>query len=328
MEERRAPRLTSRKVPPVRPLADIAEDAQRGLTRRPRSMPPKYFYDERGSRLFDAICETPEYYPTRTEDALLGAHASDIIAEIQPDHIVEFGSGTARKTRHLFDACDDRGRATAYWPFDVCEAMLLESGQQLVEQYQRLRVNALVGDYLGGLQGLPEFDGCCLFLFLGGTIGNFTETQAGKFLSEVRAVMKAGDYLVLGADRVKPAQVLHAAYNDSEGITAEFNLNLLRVLNRELDADFRLDRFEHRALFNSDASQIEMYLVSSLEQSVRLEALDKTLHFAAGEQILTEISRKFTASRLESMLCLAGFSVTRHLEPENGYFSLLLARPD
>ena len=326
MEERRAPRLTSRKVPPVRPLADIAEDAQRGLTRQPRSMPPKYFYDARGSRLFDAICATPEYYPTRTEDALLGAHASDIIAEIQPEHIVEFGSGTARKTRHLFDACDRRGRATAYWPFDVCEAMLLESGQQLVEEYQLLRVNALVGDYLGGLQGLPEFNGRCLFLFLGGTVGNFTEAQAGAFLREVRTVMKAGDCLVLGADRVKPPEVLHAAYNDSEGITAEFNLNLLRVLNRELDADFDLERFEHRAFFNRDASQIEMYLVSRLDQSVRLKALDETLDFAVGEQILTEISRKFTASRLESMLSVAGFSVTRHLEPENGYFSLLLAR--
>jgi L-histidine N-alpha-methyltransferase len=326
MEERRAPRLTSRKVPPVRPVAGIVEDAQRGLIRQPRYMPPKYFYDARGSRLFDAICATPEYYPTRTEDALLGAHASDIIAEIQPEHIVEFGSGTARKTRHLFDACDQRGRATAYWPFDVCEAMLLESGQQLVEEYQRLRVNALVGDYLGGLQGLPEFNGRCLFLFLGGTVGNFTEAQAGVFLREVRAVMKAGDCLVLGADRVKPPEVLHAAYNDSEGITAEFNLNLLRVLNRELDADFDLERFEHRAFFNRDASQIEMYLVSRLDQSVRLKALDKTLDFAAGEQILTEISRKFTASRLESMLSVAGFSVTRHLEPENGYFSLLLAR--
>ncbi len=328
MEERRAPRLTSRRIPPVRPLADLAEDAQRGLTARPRSMPPKYFYDERGSRLFDAICATPEYYPTRTEDALLGAHASEIIAEVQPEHIVEFGSGTARKTRHLFDACEHRGTATAYWPFDVCEAMLLESGRQLVEEYQRLSVNALVGDYLGGLQGLPELDGRSLFLFLGGTIGNFTETQAGTFLREVRAVMKADDCLVLGADRVKPPEVLHAAYNDSKGITAEFNLNLLRVLNRELDADFDLERFDHQARFNSDASQIEMYLVSSVAQSVRLKALDETLHLAAGEPILTEISRKFTHSRLESMLAAAGFSVTRHLEPENGYFSLLLARPE
>ncbi len=327
MEERRVPRLTSRRIPPIRPIADIAQDAQQGLTRRPRSMPPKYFYDERGSRLFDAICATPEYYPTRTEEALLSAHAADIIAEVRPEHIVEFGSGTARKTRHLLDACARRGEPAAYWPFDVCEAVLLETGQQLVEEYQRLRVNVLIGDYLGGLQGLPSFHGGCLFLFLGGTIGNFTEAQAQGFLRELRAVMRPGDCLVLGADRVKSADVLHAAYNDSEGITAEFNLNLLRVLNRELEAEFRLEGFEHRALFNRDASQIEMYLVSSLDQWVRIGALDKTLRFAAGEEILTEISRKFTPSRLESMLSLAGLNVARHLEPENGYFSLLLATP-
>lgn len=325
MEERHAPRLTSRKIPPLRPLADIALDARRGLTRRPRWMPPKYFYDERGSRLFDAICDTPEYYPTRTEDALLGAHAADIVAQVQPEHIVEFGSGTARKTRHLLDACCGRGAATAYWPFDVCETMLLETGQQLVDEYRRLRVHALVGDYLGGLQGLPPMHGRCLFLFLGGTIGNFTEPQAELFLREVHAAMKPGDFLMLGADRVKPVEVLHAAYNDSAGLTAQFNLNLLRVLNRELGADFRLAAFRHRAFFNSRASQIEMYLVASRAQSVRVTALDQALHFACGEEILTEISRKFTRPRLESMLRGAGFTVARHLQPDNGYFSLLLA---
>jgi len=325
MEARHAPRLTSRKVPPIRPLADVVQDARRGLMRRPRWMPPKYFYDERGSRLFDAICDTPEYYPTRTEDALLGAHAADIIAQVQPEHIVEFGSGTARKTRHLFDACADGGRATAYWPFDVCEAMLLETGQQLVEEYRSLRVHALVGDYLDGLECLPGFPGRCLFLFLGGTIGNFSEPQAERFLREVHAAMKPGDFLMLGADRVKPTEVLHAAYNDSAGLTARFNLNLLRVLNRELGADFRPGEFRHRAIFNSHASQIEMYLVSVREQSVRVPALAETLHFGGGEEILTEISRKFTRPRLESMLHGAGFRLARHLQPDNGYFSLLLA---
>jgi L-histidine N-alpha-methyltransferase len=290
-------------------------------------MPPKYFYDELGSRLFDAICETSEYYPTRTEEALLKAHAPAIIAEAGPAHIVEFGSGTARKTRHLLNAWAERGGATTYWPFDVCKAMLLESGRQLVQEYERLRVNALVGDYLGGLEGLPVFEGPCLFLFLGGTIGNFTAQEAGTFLREVRAMMRPGDSLLLGADRIKAEDVLHAAYNDSRGITAEFNLNLLRVLNRELVADFRLERFEHEARFNSSASQIEMYLISRCDQAVRVEALKKTLHFESGEEILTEISRKFTPSRLESLLRGAGFSVARHLEPDNGYFSLLLAQP-
>ena len=288
-------------------------------------MPPKYPYDERGSRLFDAICDTPECYPTRTEDALLGAHAADIIAQVQPEHIVEFGSGAARNTRHPLDACSQEGRATAYWPFDVCEAMLLETGQQLVEEYRRLRVHALVGDYLGGLQGLPAMPGRCLYLLLGGTIGNFTETQAGLFLRELHAVMKPGDFLMLGADRVKSADVLHAAYSDSQGITAQFNLNLLRVLNRELEADFPLDAFRHRALFNHHARRIEIYLVSSRAQRVHVTALEETLHFASGEEILTEISRKFTRAGLERMLSHAGFDVARHLQPDNAHFSLLLA---
>jgi L-histidine N-alpha-methyltransferase len=290
-------------------------------------MPPKYFYDELGSRLFDAICETPEYYPTRTEAALLKAHAATIIAEAGPAHILEFGSGTARKTRHLLDAWAETGQAIAYWPFDVCEAMLMESGRRLVQDYQRLQVNALVGDYLGGLEGLPVLEGSCLFLFLGGTIGNFTREQAERFLREVRAMMRPGDFLLLGADRVKREDVLHAAYNDSRGITAEFNLNLLRVLNRELDADFRLECFAHEARFNARASQVEMYLISSCDQTVRVEALEKTLRFGPGEEILTEISRKFTPSKLDELLSLSGFSVTRHLEPDNGYFSLLLAQP-
>lgn len=328
MQQHSANRLSSSQIAPIRPLAGIAEDARRGLTGRPRSMPPKYFYDERGSRLFDAICDTPEYYPTRTEDALLSQCAADIVALARPEHIVEFGSGTARKTRHLLDACAGRGGSIAYWPFDVCDAMLLESGQQLVDEYRRLSVNALVGDYLGGLQGLPLLEGPSLFLFLGGTIGNFTANQATAFLRELRAVMKPDDFLLLGADRLKCADVMHAAYNDSQGLTAQFNLNLLRVLNRELEADFRVDQFQHRALFNRNAGQIEMYLVSSRAQSVRVEALADTLEFAAGETILTEISRKFTASGLEAMLAGAGLQPVRHLQPENGYFSLLLARPD
>lgn len=327
MQENQPPRLTSRKVAPLRPVPGIAEDALAGLMQAPRWMPPKYFYDERGSQLFDAICETREYYPTRTEEALLADYAGDIIAQVNPDHIVEFGSGSARKTRQLFDACDERGGAAAYWPFDVCESMLMESGRQLVRDYDWLTVNALVGDYLAGLQHVPRPDGSCLYLFLGGTIGNFSATQAQQFLHDVRALMSDNDYLLMGADRIKSAEVLHAAYNDTQGITAAFNLNLLEVVNRELDADFSVLQFEHRARFNPDASQIEMYLVSRCEQSVTLNALGRTLEFDAGETILTEISRKFTPAHLEAMLAQAGFELTRHLQPANGYFSLLLARP-
>ncbi len=327
MEENLVSRLTSYRVPPALPVAGILEDASEGLINAPRSMPPKYFYDERGSQLFDAICETREYYPTRTEEALLRASAHDIIEQLRPDHIVEFGSGTARKTRHLFDACDQVGETAAYWPFDVCEEMLHDSGQQLVQEYDWLQVNALVGDYYGGLAGLPPREGRCLYLFLGGTIGNFTENEAATFLDEVRAIMRPGDGLLLGADRVKDAGVLHAAYNDDSGVTAQFNLNLLQVLNRELDANFCDRNFEHRALFNTEASQIEMYLVSQRRQSVRIEALDCTLELEAGERILTEISRKFTPAHLESLLHGAGLSIQHHFEPDNGWFSLVLATP-
>jgi L-histidine N-alpha-methyltransferase len=327
MEDHNRSRLRATRVLPVRPIPGIAEDAATGLLGEPRSIPPKYFYDERGSRLFDAICETREYYPTRTEEKLLVEYSNDIMSVVRPDHIVEFGSGAARKTRHLLSACDQHKETVAYWPFDVCEAMLLESGRRLVEEYDWLRVNALVGDYLGGLADLPRPAGNSLFLFLGGTIGNFTEPQAQQFLDEVRAVMVDGDYLLLGADRVKDADVLHAAYNDADGLTAEFNLNVLQVLNRELDADFEETCFEHAAVFNNEASQIEMYLVSRQRQSVHVGVLDETLQFAEGDKILTEISRKFTPVHLESMLEAAGFRIERHLQPNNGYFSLLLARP-
>ncbi len=321
-------RLTSHKVPALLPVQDILEDASAGLIDSPRFMPPKYFYDERGSQLFDAICETQEYYPTRTEEALLQVCARDIIEQLRPDHIVEFGSGTARKTRHLFDACDRVGETTAYWPFDVCEEMLRDSGRQLVEEYEWLQVNALVGDYHGGLAGLPPREGRCLYLFLGGTIGNFTGKEAAAFLDEVRAIMRPGDGLLLGADRVKDAGVLHAAYNDKSGVTARFNLNLLQVLNRELDAEFCDTNFEHRAVFNAEDSQIEMYLVSRCRQSVHIGALDRTLELGDGERILTEISRKFTPARLESLLNDAGLAIQRHFEPDNGWFSLVLAGPE
>lgn len=287
-------------------------------------MPPKYFYDQRGSELFDAICDTPEYYPTRTEEALLRQHAQELMQTSAPRHILEFGSGTSRKTRHLLDVCSRAD--TAYWPFDVCAPMLKKAGEQLVDEYDWLDVNILVGDYLGGLQGLPDLQGRCLYVFLGGTIGNFTEAEAAWFLQELSAVMKADDCLLLGADRIKDTAVLHAAYNDRQGITAAFNLNLLEVLNRELQADFDTSQFQHRAEFNDRAGQIEMYLQSSCHQSVEIGRLDTTIHLQRDERISTEVSRKFTHARLEAMLVEAGLTVASHKQPVNGYYSLLLAR--
>lgn len=290
-------------------------------------MPPKYFYDRRGARLFDAICDTREYYPTRTEEALLQRHAQEIIALAQPDHIIEFGSGTSRKTRHLLDACSDSGRTVTYWPFDVCEPVLRETGQALMQDYDWLNVRPLLGDYHAGLNELPVPEGPCLYLFLGGTIGNFDPPDALRFLAEICNRMQSGDCLVMGADRVKAHTVLHAAYNDAAGITAEFNLNLLKVLNRGLDADFDTCRFRHHAVYNPAREQIEMYLVAREGHQVRLGALDRAIRLQEGESILTEISRKFSDTSLQAMLRGAGYTPERHYLPDNRYYSLLLARP-
>jgi L-histidine Nalpha-methyltransferase len=320
-------RLSCRAVRPARVLPGLEEDVRRGLLEPPRSLPPKYFYDERGSQLFDAICDTPEYYVTRTEDALLLDCAGELVDVLRPAHIIEFGSGASRKTRHLFDQCASVGNTAVYWPFDVCEEMLLHSGRHLLHHYDWLQVNALVGDYSAGLCHLPRPGGDCLYLFLGGTIGNFMPAEALAFLREVRAGMGPGDRLLLGADRVKAPEILHAAYNDGAGITAEFNLNLLQVLNRELEADFDRGAFEHEAVYNEPASRIEMYLVSRRDQSVRLARLDRVLELVEGERILTEISRKFTPDSLTEMLTAAGFAVERHFEADKGFFSLMLAAP-
>lgn len=314
-------------IRPTRSIPSLEEDVANGLFGEPRSMPPKYFYDERGSWLFDRICDAPEYYPTRTESALLRRIAGAVIDAARPECIVELGSGTSRKTRHLFDACNDASCYPMYVPMDVCDEILVASGEALSGEYKWLDVQPVVGDYTAGLDNLPRHAESNLMVFLGGTIGNFAEGEALAFLREVRALMGAGDALLIGADRLKQPDVLHAAYNDGAGITAEFNLNLLRVLNRELDADFDLDGFEHYAHFNPIESQIEMHLVSMANQEVRVGGLDRRLSFREGDHILTEISRKFTRRALERLLVQAGFDITQHFESNEMKFSLVLARP-
>jgi len=321
-----AERLRCWQVSAARPQPSLLDDARDGLLNRPRSMPPKYFYDARGSQLFDAICETPEYYPTRTEAALLAQHAAEIIDIARPAHIVEFGSGSSRKTRHLLDACATQRHLCTYWPFDMCADAVLAAAESLAVDYPWLGINALVGDCQAGLQHLPEMPGRRLFTFLGGTIGNFTLSRAIRFLIDVRQRMHAGDWLLLGADRDKDPEILQAAYNDGAGITAEFNLNLLHVLNRELHADFAIEAYRHEARYNTDFNQVEMYLTADAAQHVRLGALDREIELTAGERILTEISRKFTRNSLQSLFAAVRFSEVRHYEPGNGYYSLVLLR--
>jgi len=312
-------------VKPARKIPDIVEDARIGLLSAPRSLPPKYFYDERGSQLFEQICDTPEYYPTRTEEKLLTRYSEEIINQVKPVEIMELGSGNAQKTRRLFDACEQTKHICTYAPLDVCEPVLENISEQLQSDYNWLDVNPLLGDYHAGLQHLPETHGTRLYVFLGGTIGNFYPGQAQDFIKEIKAAMQPGDYLLLGADRVKENYLLNAAYNDEQGVTAEFNLNLLNVLNRELKADFDSENFEHKAEFNSTRNRIEMHLVCIRDHIVHMQQLDEIISFQKGEDILTEVSHKFTFDGLENLLIESGLHICKHYEPENKYFSLVLA---
>lgn len=313
-------------IRPTRVVPNLSDDVRDGLLNRPRSLSPKYFYDAKGSDLFTRICDTPEYYPTRTEENLLNQFSNEIISLTKAQHIVELGSGNAQKTRNLFEACESLAHICSYAPFDVCEEILVESSEALKQEYPWLAINPLLGDFHAGLGNLPDLDGRRLFIFLGGSIGNFTPPEAKDFLIEVYDNAKVGDYLLLGADRKKEHQVLNAAYNDAEGITAEFNLNILNVLNNELDADFNTDDFEHAAHFNDSLDRIEMHLVSKKEQRIEIEHLDESLQLQKGETILTEISCKYTYENLEDLLCGAGFTIQKHYQPTNQYFSLVLVQ--
>lgn len=312
-------------VMPTRLIPDMVDDVRDSLLNKPRSLSPKYFYDERGSELFDQICSTPEYYPTRTENRLLLKYANDIIRKTRPEQILELGSGYSVKTRRLFDACQDISHSCTYAPFDVCEEALVESAQKLAEEYRWLNLKPLLGDYNAGLGNLPSASGSHLYVFLGSTIGNFEQQEAQEFISELYDVMKQGDFLLLGVDRVKENDVLHAAYNDAQGITAEFNLNVLNVLNRELGANFDVDAFTHKATFDEEKERIEMHLTSKTTQEVKIKHLDKTIEFNKDESILTEISQKYTYTGIEKLLKQACFSITDHYEDEDAYFSLVLA---
>ncbi len=312
-------------IMPTRMIPDMLDDIRQSLLNTPRRLSPKYFYDERGSELFDQICSTPEYYPTRTESRLLSKYAVDIINKTRPDQILELGSGYSTKTRRLFDACEAISQNCIYVPLDVCEEVLIESATRLSEEYEWLGLKPLLGDYHGGLGNLPASNGSHLFVFLGSTIGNFEKAEAINFIKEVYEAMRYGDHLLIGVDRVKEDDVLHAAYNDAQGVTAEFNLNVLHVLNRELKANFNTKEFTHSAIFNKDEERIEMRLVSNTDQKVHIDDLQESIQFDCGDDILTEISQKYTYTGIEKLLTEANFSITDHYQDEDAYFSLVLA---
>jgi L-histidine N-alpha-methyltransferase len=305
--------------------ATLANDVRTGLSARPKRLPPKYFYDEHGSQLFDDICATPEYYPTRTERRLLEIHAEEIVRLCRPATIIEFGSGTAAKTEHLLELAASDARID-FVPIDVSEQTLATAAERLLADYRNLSIDAWVGDYDAGLEHMHRYPGPRLFLFLGGSIGNFEEAEAVAFLSRIAASMGPGDYFLLGADRVKDETVLNAAYNDAKGVTARFNLNVLRVINRELDGEFDLNHFNHDAFFNHELDRIEMHLRANRPHNVAIRALDMEIEFDRGETIMTEISRKFTGDSLRQTFKAAGLALENFYQPDNEYFALALAR--
>lgn len=309
-------------------LRDALEaDARAGLTATPKDLPPKYFYDDRGSRLFDDITRLPEYYPTRAERAILVARADEIAVLTEADTLVELGSGTSEKTRLLLDALARTGRLRRFVPFDVSETTLRDASSAIAAEHPNADVHAVVGDFEHHLDRLPG-GGRRIVAFLGGTISNLAPPTRARFLASVRAGLGPGDTLLLGTDLVKDPDRLVAAYDDAAGVTAEFNRNLLYVLNRELGADFVPDAFDHVARWDPDEEWIEMRLRSSARQSVKVPQLDLVVKFDAGEEMRTEISAKFRREGIERELAAAGLDLGEWWTDPAGDFGLSLSSPN
>jgi L-histidine N-alpha-methyltransferase len=302
----------------------LRSDVRDGLTSSPRELPPKWFYDDRGCELFDAITRLPEYYPTETERAILGTHAVEIAAASGATTVVELGSGTSDKTRVLLDAFAAAGQLEEFIPFEVNEATVRSAAVAIADQYPGTAVHAVVGDFERHLGSIPQ-EGRRMIAFLGSTIGNFGPAGRKQFFADLAEGMQSGDSLLLGTDLVKDVGRLEAAYDDAAGVTAEFNLNVLRVVNRELGGDFDLDAFAHRAFFDPHEEWIEMRLVSQREQRVRLDAIDLEVSFAAGEEMRTEISAKFRRQGVQAELAGAGLRLDRWLTDPAEDFALSLS---
>jgi L-histidine Nalpha-methyltransferase len=305
--------------------AALRLDADRGLRSAPKDIPPKWFYDTRGSQLFDEITRLPEYYPTRRERAILVARAGEIARVAAADTLVELGSGTSEKTRILLDALRDAGTINRFVPFDVSEQTLRDAAAAVARDYPGVNVHAVVGDFEHHLSSIPR-DGRRLVAFLGGTIGNFEPVRRAEFMREIAGGLRRDDHLLLGLDLVKDIDRLEAAYDDSRGVTAAFNKNVLAVMNRELDADFDAERFAHVAVYEKDLGQIEMRLRAVDSHAVQVRALGLTVRFAAGEEMRTEVSTKFTREQVVEELDAAGLQLARWWTDPDGDFALLLAR--
>jgi L-histidine N-alpha-methyltransferase len=306
-------------------LAGMAEVVREGLSCPFKELPPKYFYDERGSELFERITELPEYYPTRCEREILDTKASEIVAAASPTTLIELGSGAATKSRVLLDAMRDAGTLERFVPVDISEGITRRVAAELVEEYPGLAVEGIVCDYETHLERIPRPEGA-LIAFLGGTIGNFRPAARRSFLARIATLMYPGDTFLLGTDLVKDREVLESAYDDSAGVTAEFNKNVLAVLNRELDANFDLDEFEHVAFWDADNEWIDIRLRALSEQFVDLRELDMRAHFSRNEEMRTEISTKFTRERIESSYADVGLELLEWWTDSEGLYAMSLAR--
>lgn len=319
----------------------LANDALDGLTRPFKELPPKHLYDSRGSELFERICEQPEYYPTRTEQALLRERAGELVAESGAVELVELGSGATGKARVLLDAmaASAPGAPLRYVPFDVSERVVGEAAEELAADYAGLSVHGVVGDFERHLRHVParfggEPGGDCggagarIVALLGGTIGNFPPGTRRRLLRKIARLLGPGDRLLLGTDLVKAPAIIEAAYNDAAGVTAEFNRNVLHVANRELGADFPVEAFEHVAFFDRRHEWVEMRLRASRPCSVWVQALGLRAEFAAGEELRTEISAKFTRRRLEADYGAAGLQLVEWVSDPDELFALTLAGPE
>ncbi|MFI0934060.1 L-histidine N(alpha)-methyltransferase [Streptomyces sp. NPDC021019] len=316
-----SPFLLTRTLPVDATEAALRADVLSGLTRHPKTLPPKWFYDARGSELFEEITRLPEYYPTRAERKILQARAEEIAAASGARTVIELGSGSSEKTRHLLDVLP---RLHSYVPVDVSESALTGAAESLLAEHPGLSVHALIADFTGGL-ALPGTPGPRLVVFLGGTIGNLLPEERATFLRSVRSLLSPGDALLLGTDLVKDEKTLVAAYDDAAGVTAAFNKNVLNVVNRELGADFPLDDFDHLAVWNPRDRWIEMRLRARRALSVKIRELDLVVPFEAGEELRTEVSAKFRQEDVRAELAAAGMRLTQWWTDSAGRFALSLA---
>jgi L-histidine Nalpha-methyltransferase len=315
-----------RRLPPGFLADSLRADARAGLTATPKSLPPKWFYDANGSALFEKITELPEYYPTRAERSILLERAAEIASVTRAATLAELGSGSSEKTRLLLSALRGTGTLRCYVPVDVSEAALTVAADALTADYPALEVRAVLSDFEEhlGLPGPADAPAPRLLAFLGSTIGNLLPAQRAAFFAGIRSSLAPGDFFLLGTDLVKDPSVLVAAYDDSAGVTADFNKNVLAVLNASLGADFDLDTFEHVAVWDAEAEWIEMRLRSAIDQTVHLGDLGLSVNFAAGEEMRTEVSAKFRRPGVEAELAAAGLTLISWWTDPAAQFALSL----